>query len=226
MGVDASAGAFRRYGLFFLIALALGFAPGPDILFVFAQSLAHGCLAGVYVTLGLCTGICLHVTLAAFGAGAFLNRHPRAYKAVTLCGAAYLAYLAWGALQGARVVAVDGAAPPPLPPLRLYLRGIVMNASNPKVILFFLSFLPKFMCLEKGHLVRQFMTLGGIFILSTLLSFNIVALCGGGIARALAQWPSAPRFLQYFTAVVLFGLSAWIAWTTCRSKPTSSEAKT
>ena len=99
-------------------------------------------------------------------------------------------------------------------------------SSNPKVILFFLSFLPKFMCLEKGHLVRQFMTLGGIFILSTLLSFNIVALCGGGIARALAQWPSAPRFLQYFTAVVLFGLSAWIAWTTCRSKPTSSEAKT
>ena len=83
MDGDAPAGAFRRYGLFFLIALALGLAPGPDILFVFAQSLAHGMLAGVYVTFGLCTGICLHVTLAAFGAGTFLNRHPRAYKAVT-----------------------------------------------------------------------------------------------------------------------------------------------
>lgn len=225
MGVDASAGAFRRYGLFFLIALALGFAPGPDILFVFAQSLAHGCLAGVYVTLGLCTGICLHVTLAAFGAGTFLKRHPRAYKTVTLCGAVYLAYLAWGALQGARVVAVDGAAPPPLPPLRLYLRGIVMNVSNPKVILFFLSFLPQFMCPEKGRLVRQFLTLGGVFILATLLVFNVVALSGGAIAGIFAQWPSAPRFLQYFTAVVLFGLSAWIVWTTCRPTPPAGEAK-
>ena len=225
MADGAPAGAFRRYGLFFLISLALAFAPGPDILFVFAQSLAHGMLAGVYVTLGLCTGICLHVTLAAFGAGTFLKRHPRAYKAVTLCGAAYLAYLAWGALQGARVVAVDGAAPPPLPPLRLYLRGIVMNVSNPKVVLFFLSFLPQFICPGKGHLVRQFMTLGGVFILATLLVFNVVALCGGGIARALALWPSAPRFLQYFTAVVLIGLAAWIAWSALRAeKPRRKDA--
>ena len=216
MDGDAPAGAFRRYGLFFLIALALGLAPGPDILFVFAQSLAHGMLAGVYVTFGLCTGICLHVTLAAFGAGTFLNRHPRAYKAVTLCGAFYLACLGWGALQGAGVVAVDGAAPPPLPPVRLYLRGIVMNVSNPKVILFFLSFLPQFMRPERGHLVRQFLTLGGVFIFATLQVFNVVALCGGAIAGIFAQYPSAPRFLQYFTAIVLLGLSAWIAWTTCR----------
>ena len=216
MDGDAPAGAFRRYGLFFLIALALGLAPGPDILFVFAQSLAHGMLAGVYVTFGLCTGICLHVTLAAFGAGTFLNRHPRAYKAVTLCGAFYLACLGWGALQGAGGVAVDGAAPPPLPPVRLYLRGIVMNVSNPKVILFFLSFLPQFMRPERGHLVRQFLTLGGVFIFATLLVFNVVALCGGAIAGIFAQYPSAPRFLQYFTAIVLLGLSAWIAWTTCR----------
>ena len=216
MDGDAPAGAFRRYGLFFLIALALDLAPGPDILFVFAQSLAHGSLAGVYVTFGLCTGICLHVTLAAFGAGTFLNRHPRAYKAVTLCGAFYLACLGWGALQGAGVVAVDGAAPPPLPPVRLYLRGIVMNVSNPKVILFFLSFLPQFMRPERGHLVRQFLTLGGVFIFATLQVFNVVALCGGAIAGIFAQYPSAPRFLQYFTAIVLLGLSAWIAWTTCR----------
>ena len=216
MDGDAPAGAFRRYGLFFLIALALGLAPGPDILFVFAQSLAHGMLAGVYVTFGLCTGICLHVTLAAFGAGTFLNRHPRAYKAVTLCGAFYLACLGWGALQGVGVVAVDGAVPPPLPPVRLYLRGIVMNVSNPKVILFFLSFLPQFMRPERGHLVRQFLTLGGGFIFATLLVFHVVALCGGAIAGIFAQYPSAPRFLQYFTAIVLLGLSAWIAWTTCR----------
>ena len=73
--------------------------------------------------------------------------------------------------------------------------------------------------------VGQFLTLGGVFILATLLVFNVVALCGGAIAGIFAQWPSAPRFLQYFTAVVLFGLSAWISWTACRPIPSPTEAK-
>ncbi len=216
MADGASAGAFRRYGLFFLISLSLALAPGPDILFVFAQSLAHGWTAGFCVTFGLCTGLCLHVVLAAFGAGLFLQRHPRAFTALTLCGAAYLAYLGWAAWDGAQVVAVDGAAPPELPPARLYLRGIVMNVCNPKVGLFFLAFLPRFMRLEEGRLMRQFLLLGGTFMLAALATFSCIALCGGALARAFAQWPSAPRVVQYFTALVLFGLSAWIVRTAFR----------
>ena len=84
MSDGAPAGAFRRYGLFFLISLALALAPGPDILFVFAQSLAYGWEAGFCVTFGLCTGLCVHVTLAAFGVGLFLQRHPKAFTAVTI----------------------------------------------------------------------------------------------------------------------------------------------
>ena len=217
MSDGAPAGAFRRYGLFFLISLALAFTPGPDILFVFAQSLAYGWEAGFCVTLGLCTGLCLHVTLAAFGAGVFLQRHPKAFSAITLCGAFYLACLGWGAWMSARVVAVDGSAPPALPPLRLYLRGIVMNVCNPKVILFFLAFLPRFMRPEKGCLVRQFLLLGGTFMLATLFAFSCVAACGGGLAQFFALWPSALRIVQYFTAVVLLGLAAWIAWSSVRA---------
>ena len=218
MSDGAPAGAFRRYGLFFLISLALAFAPGPDILFVFAQSLAYGWKAGFCVTIGLCTGLCFHVTLAAFGAGVFLQRHPKAFTALTLCGAFYLACLGWGAWMSARVVAVDGSAPPALPPLRLYLRGIVMNVCNPKVILFFLAFLPRFMRPEKGRLVRQFLLLGGTFMLAALFVFSCVAACGGGLAQFFALWPSAPRVVQYFTAIVLIGLAAWIAWSAMRAE--------
>ena len=212
MSAGAPAGAFRRYGLFFLISLALAFAPGPDILFVFAQSLAYGWKAGFCVTFGLCTGLCFHVTLAAIGAGVFLQRHPKAFTAVTLCGAFYLAYLGWSAWQSACVVSVDGAAPAELPPQQLYLRGIVMNVCNPKIILFFLAFLPRFMRPEKGRLVRQFMLLGGTFMLAALFVFSCVAACGGGLAQFFAMWPSAPRIVECFTAVVLLGLAAWIAW--------------
>jgi len=220
----APVGAFRRYGLFFLISLALAFAPGPDILFVFAQSLAYGWEAGFCVTFGLCTGLCVHVTLAAFGVGLFLQRHPKAFTAVTICGAFYLAYLGWNAWQSACVVSVDGAAPPALPPLRLYLRGIVMNVCNPKVILFFLAFLPRFMRPEEGRLVRQFLLLGGTFMLAALFVFSGVAACGGGLAQFFALWPSGPRIVQCFTAVVLFGLAAWIAWSAVRAgKPNKTD---
>ena len=80
--------SFRRYGSFFLLAMALGIAPGPDILFVFAQSLAQGQAAGSLVTLGLCTGLVFHVSLAAFGIAAVLRRKPHLFKAITWCGAA------------------------------------------------------------------------------------------------------------------------------------------
>lgn len=221
MGADASAGAFRRYGLFFLLALALDIAPGPDIIFVFTQSLAYGWKSGVCVTLGLCSGLCFHVTLAAFGVALLLKRYPLAFTAITLCGAAYLAYLGWGAWDSASVVSVDGAAAPQLPPMRLYLRGVVMNMCNPKVMLFFLSFLPRFTCPEKGRMVLQFLLLGFIFMISALITFSAVAVCGGGLSNLLSLYPSAPRIIQYFAAIVLFGLSAWIVWTTFRPRKTA-----
>ena len=92
----------RRYLAFFGVALALDVAPGPDILFVMAQSLAHGASAGVYVTLGLCSGLCVHVTLAALGFADVMKRMPALFMAVTWAGAAYLAYL------GVKVVTVTG----------------------------------------------------------------------------------------------------------------------
>ena len=210
-------GSARRYGSFFLLALALGLAPGPDILFVFAQSLAQGQAAGSLVTLGLCTGLCFHVTLAAVGAAAFLGRYPRAFAAVTWCGAAYLVWLGIGAWQAGTVVTVGGAEE--LPPLRLYLRGVVMNICNPKVMLFFLALMPRFIRPEKGHTLLQFLLLGATFAVATLIVFNAVAVGGGALARGLARWPEAPAVVQRFAAIVMFGLAAWIAWMNVRNKP-------
>ncbi|MGN0834044.1 MAG: LysE family translocator [Kiritimatiellia bacterium] len=208
----------RRHVAFFLTALVLAAAPGPDILFVLVQSLTHGWRAGSLVTLGLCTGIGLHVTLAAFGVAAVLSRHPRWFTAVTWCGAAYLVWLGVGAWKSASSVAFAGAAEAALSPLRLYLRGIVMNALNPKVMLFFLALMPRFVVPERGRVALQFLMLGAIFALATLLVFHGVAFGGGGIAGLLARHAESACVLQRFAALVMFALAGWIGWTNVRGE--------
>ena len=206
----------KRYVTFFLLALALGIAPGPDILFVFAQGLGQGALAGSTVTCGLCTGLVVHVTLAALGFAAVMKRFPKAFKAITWCGAAYLVYLGIMAWRSAGVVTVGPAAAQETPLLRLYLQGIVMNLCNPKVILFFIALMPRFIVPEKGSTTRQFLVLGLLFIVATLIVFNAVALLGGSVSWLLDGNSDAMTVLKYASAFIIFGLAGWIAWMNLR----------
>ena len=208
----------KRYVTFFLLAFALGIAPGPDILFVFAQGLGQGAAAGSVVTCGLCTGLIVHVTLAAFGFAAVMKRCPKAFKAITWCGAAYLVYLGIMAWRAAGVVSVGPAAAESAPLLRLYLQGIVMNLCNPKVILFFIALMPRFIVPEKGGTTRQFLLLGLLFIIATLIVFNGVSLLGGSVAWLFDANSEVLRWLKYVSAVIILGLAGWIAWMNLRQK--------
>lgn len=203
----------KRLGKFFVISLALGIAPGPDILFVLTQALSQGPQAGFLVTLGLCTGLCVHVTLAAFGIASFLKKFPKAFPAITWCGAIYLLYLAWLTWQNISPNAtLDSASNvATLTPAKLYMRGIIMNLCNPKVMLFFLALMPGFIVKGKLNTGLQFLILGGIFIIATFLVFNIVAILGGAISQFLSQSPSAYANLQRISAFVMVAIALWIA---------------
>lgn len=201
----------KRFFAFFLVSVGLAIAPGPDILFVLAQSVAQGSAAGVYVTLGLCSGLVVHVTLAALGFAAVVGRYPRLFTVLTWLGAAYLLFLAFGAWQAASVVQVDAAADA-LPPLRLYGRGIVMNLCNPKVMLFFLALMPRFVVPGKGYVGAQFVLLGVVFAVAAFMVFSSVALCGGTISGVVARDPATLPVLRRFSAIVMLGLAVWIVW--------------
>jgi threonine/homoserine/homoserine lactone efflux protein len=128
---------------FFGIAVLLALTPGPDNLFVLMQSAIWGRKAGMFVVLGLCTGLLGHTAAVAVGLAAVFAASPVAFTVLKLAGAAYLAYLAWQILR-APVESEDGKRPEPMRPGALYRRGIVMNLTNPKVLLFFFAFLPQF----------------------------------------------------------------------------------
>jgi len=124
---------------FIAASAALTFLPGPDILFVLTQSISQGKIAGIATATGLCTGILVHTSAAAFGISALIYKSALAFEIVKYAGAAYLLYLAWQALRESGEL-VSSAPIRERNSFALYRRGIFMNVLNPKVALFFLAF--------------------------------------------------------------------------------------
>ena len=197
------------YLLFFAASVALGLAPGPDNLFVLAQSSQHGTRAGLLVTLGLCTGLIFHTLLVAFGVAVIFQTSELAFTALKLMGAGYLTYLALQSFRAGQVADTKDA----LDIGRLYRRGIIMNITNPKVAIFFLAFLPQFIQPELGNVTVQTLILGALFIIATMVVFGGVAAFAGLIGGWIRQSPWASRFLNYLVGVVFLGLAVRLVMT-------------
>jgi len=198
---------------FVLASTLLSLAPGPDNIFVLLQSALHGRKAGLLITLGLCTGLVVHTTLVALGVAALVMVSATAFLVLKLLGAAYLVYLAAGALR-ASASTLSGTRAPALSSRQLYLRGILMNLSNPKVAIFFLAFLPQFARPEAGSMTTQLLVLGAVFIVVALVVFSLVALLAGLLATWLQQSGRALLVLNRVAALVFLGLAARLAFST------------
>ena len=212
---------------FFIAALVIGIAPGPDNLFVLAQSATYGARLGFCIILGLCTGIAIHTCLLVAGVSAFIAASPTAFFVIQCLGAAYLLYLAYKSFGvKAGVVHVDSCHPERnaveskdpvkssdaisgVPSARsLYMRGIIMNLTNPKVILFVLSLIPPAVRLDRPiHPSLQMAIFGGEFILATMIVFGSIALLAGTVKKFLLTSPKANRNLNWFSGAVFVFLA-------------------
>lgn len=195
-----------RLFAYLLASLLLALAPGPDNCFVLTQSAAYGFPAGMAVTLGLISGLCVHITLAVLGVAEVLNRFPRAGTLISALGAGYLFYVAWqmwgSGLASAQAEAGTLAS--------FYLKGILLNLSNPKVILFFIAFLPRF--LPEGCRNRRsgLFLLGALFALCAFTVMGAFALAGGALAQFLERFPEAAPWVNRTTAVAVAMIASWI----------------
>lgn len=219
---------------FFIAALVVAIAPGPDNLFVLAQSATYGAKAGFSIIAGLCTGIFFQTCFLVAGVSALLAASPKAFFALQCLGAAYLLYLAYksftvrtGTISSDRmtvgevrdastsgeetasdVTAASNSAAVEISKRRLYARGIIMNMTNPKAVLFVLSFIPPAVNLDrKIHPALQTFILGGEFICATFIIFGSVALLAGAVKKFLLNSPKANRNLNWFSGVVFIFLA-------------------
>lgn len=202
---------------FFGVAVLLALSPGPDNLFVLVQSIQRGWRVGMCVVVGLCLGIVVHTTAVALGLAAVFAASSTAFVVLKWCGAAYLAWLAWGALRAPASTGVtpahNGTAPPlaPSDAVRMVGRGVVMNVTNPKVLIFFLAFLPQFADPARGSMALQMVCFGLVFVLATLLVFGAIACFSGVFGGLLQRSARAQCWLNRLAGMVFLGLAARLA---------------
>lgn len=190
---------------FTVAAAVLAVAPGPDNLFVLLQSAMYGAKAGIFVTLGLCVGVFIQTLMAAFGVAAVVAASPTLLMVIQFAGAGYLLYLAWGAWN-AQAGGASGASESKYPKLtgfQLWRRGILMNITNPKVLIFFLAFFPQFIIKgsTENQVMVQMLIMGMTFLVCTLVVFCTVAWCAGTLADRLRS-PKVQVILNKTSAVI------------------------
>jgi threonine/homoserine/homoserine lactone efflux protein len=195
---------------FFLAAVLLALSPGPDNIFVLTQSALSGKLAGLVVTCGLCTGLIVHTLAVAFGVAVIFQASAPAFTALKIFGAGYLLYLAWQAFK-APAARIQDAENRGTGYRKLYLRGILMNITNPKVSIFFLAFLPQFADPARGSLTFQLICFGGVFIIATVLVFSTIALVAGSIRQWLYRSAKTQAVLNRIAGTVFVALAVNLA---------------
>lgn len=174
------------------VAIVLTLMPGPDNLFVLAQSISNGKNAGISTALGLCTGLIVHITAATIGITAIIYQSSLAFHLVKYAGAAYLLFLAYKSFRE-KSSSFDLKNGSQLNYKSLYKKGIIMNLLNPKVSLFFLAFLPQFVNYESGDASIQMLVYGVIFLIQALILFTLLSIFAGKVGHFLRKSPSLSK---------------------------------
>ncbi len=196
--------------VFMAATVLLALAPGPDNIFVLTQSALHGRKKGVFVTLGLCTGLILHTVAVAFGVSAIFQASVITFTILKIIGAAYLLYLACQAFRTSTSRLKNGGIKQ-LSAGQFYRRGIIMSITNPKVSIFFLAFLPQFASPANGPVIMQMMVLGLVFILLSFVVFSTIAMAAGGMGNWLSRSPKAQIYMNRIAGSVFAGLALKLA---------------
>ena len=191
---------------FILAGLLLNLTPGPDVLYIVARSTSQGRAAGVVSVLGIVSGCLVHIVAAAAGLSALMVKVPIAYQIVRWAGAAYLVWLGLRALLQRRgPLELQAVTAQPL--RRIYWQGVITNALNPKVALFFVAFLPQFTTdPARGSLALQFLVLGLIFNLNSLWVNLGYALAAAHLGGWLRRRFGLGALLQRITGAVYLAL--------------------
>ncbi|MCS6180654.1 LysE family translocator [Shewanella baltica] len=194
--------------LFAVACLAINLIPGPDVIYIVSNTMKGKMISGLKAAMGLGVGYFVHTLAASLGLSAIILSSALAFSIVKWLGAAYLVYLGIQALismwRGNNKIVVDDNSKPNG---NVFNQGIVVSVLNPKVALFFLSFLPQFIDPLAGSTSIQLLTLGLIFSLLATLCNVLYASAGSWVfSRPNSQRYS--RALEGISGVLLIGLAS------------------
>lgn len=191
---------------FLSASLLITLSPGPDNLLVLSTGASRGRKLGMSFGLGCGVGCLSHTFLAAMGISALIAASPWAFMALKLAGGAYLIYLGWHALRSQGRLDSHLNENGSLGAWQLFGKGLLANAINPKVVMFFLAFLPQFVSAERGDTPWQIVQLGVVFTLQAALLFALLGYFAGHVGRWLNRHASAGLWLDRIAGAVFVAL--------------------
>jgi RhtB (resistance to homoserine/threonine) family protein len=203
--------------MFIGLVAVLTVTPGADTALVTRNTLSHGRAAALCTTLGISLGCAVHATLSGLGLSAILSQSAALFEAVKFVGAGYLLFLGVRSLLGAGHGPLPAAGAAPAPAVAregawrgAFLQGLLTNVLNPKVALFYLTFLPQFM--NPGDpVVLKSLALAGIHILLGLVWLSTYAYFISRLSDLLLR-PAVRRRFEQVTGGLLILLGLRLAW--------------
>ncbi|WP_213780151.1 LysE family translocator [Caballeronia sp. dw_276] len=203
------------FTLFLLAVVLLSVTPGPDTAYIVGRSVAQGRGAGVVSALGIAVGCLVHTMACAFGLTALLAASATAFTIVKFAGAIYLIYLGVRLILTKPATAADtpkprtGAAPKTL--RQVFTQGFFTNVLNPKVVLFFVSFIPQFVAADSPHKTLAFLALGCVFVIISTFWNILVAWIAGSVTQKFSGRPSVKIWLDRVVGSAFVGLGIKLA---------------
>ncbi len=187
---------------FALATLLLAITPGPDMTLWMSRTIRDGRAIGLMTLLGTNLGIGIHTLLVAFGVSALVVASPVAFLVLKTGGAGYLLWLAIQAVRNRSVLSVKTTGKTNASMGKAFLNGLWVNLLNPKVIIFFMTFLPQFVSVSDPHVTGKLIFLGLLSILIALPIAIVVVLGANGLADWLKRKPQVMRIVDYVFAAV------------------------
>ena len=193
---------------FVLAVSVLIITPGPDMALYLGKTLAQGRRAGLAAMLGAISGLVVHTMLAAFGLSALLLKSAAAFELLKLVGALYLLWLAFDAVRHGSALALETGPRSSEKMRQIYLKGLGINLLNPKIVLFFVTFLPQFVAADDPDAVGKLLFLGLTFIVLALPACALMIAMADRIAATVKRSPRLTRIIDWLFAGVFAAFAA------------------
>ncbi|MEO5901293.1 MAG: LysE family translocator [Ilumatobacteraceae bacterium] len=202
-------------------SIALLLIPGPAVLYILNRSVSDGRRVGLAAVGGLELGNLVHALAAAAGLSAVLATSAAAFNTVKWLGVGYLAFV--GVRTLLRPPSVIAADQPGMSVPRSFGQGVVVNVLNPKVALFFLSFLPQFIHTADGRLGSQALVLGLVFVTIGCVTDTLYCLLSSSLRGVLVRGRTLPFVRRYVAGAMFIGLGLIAATATASGASSTSK---
>jgi len=197
---------------YFVACLLLALTPGADMAVFLARTLRGGRAQGFAALGGAINGLFIHSVAAAIGLSALLAASAEAYRAVKIAGAVYLLWLAFDALRRGSRLTLNAGESGAGGVRAAFLNGLIVNLTNPKIVIFFVTFLPQFTDARDPHVSAKLFALGLCFIAIGAVVAAAVILVAARFVSAAKAHPRRLRLFDYSFAVLMSAFAARLVW--------------